>query len=452
MDRNPWVSTLVILLHLTLYVSGEMTPGNVTVHIWEGNVTITWDPPQGNPGDYHYKVQLSNYLDSPGVWENVSHCSLLKTTICNIGYLSEDSNFRARVGLVTSQNTSWSSKRHINIRLSQLYAPIFTLSSTSDSVQVKIHRKQILDELFTNGVQYTVYLWPDGQENQTLTKSDDEVDDGGEMIFISLRSLQVYCVLVKVESTSTAASNISSVQCIKLPLDVTVYICLVSLGLLGIIAFLMLFIYFLRRPQKMPSALKLVVNVWKPMIIKSDQVETVTDKGWIINNADTKKGIEFTEEDKERRGSLDSGVSIERLHLSVSSAKTEEQIGDVQVDSGCGSLKGTEVSGSGRRVTRQFSIHEIHCSGKDEGTEDSGLGLSHHEVSGSLEGEDTGLLSNVVVGDGYRSQSPSSVEVQNDMDSNLAAPSAGYRSGQLLEEEFYTNSKPFKYGGPRGRA
>lgn len=169
------------------------------------------------------------------------------------------------------------------------------------------------------------------------------------------------------------------------------------------------------------------------MVIKSDHVETVTNKGWIVitNNADTKNCIDFTEQDKERRGSLDSGVSIEQLHLSVNSAKTEGQIGDPLMDSGCESLKGTEASGSVRRLTRQFSIHEIHCNGKNEGTEDSGLGLGNHDVSGSLEREDTGLLSKVVVGVGYRSQSPSSVDVQNDMDSNMAALSAGYKSGQV---------------------
>lgn len=173
------------------------------------------------------------------------------------------------------------------------------------------------------------------------------------------------------------------------------------------------------------------MNVWKPMIIKSDHVETVTDKGWIVSTSDTdiKKRIPISEEDKERRESLDSGVSIEQMHLSVSSANTEGQTEDVQVDSGCGSLKGTEISGRVTRVTRQFSMHKIHCSDKNEETEDSGLGLDHHEVSGSQEREDTRLLSKVVVGAGYRSQSPSSVDVQNDMDSNMAAPPAGYRSG-----------------------
>lgn len=173
------------------------------------------------------------------------------------------------------------------------------------------------------------------------------------------------------------------------------------------------------------------------MFVKSDEVETVTEKGWIIiNNQHTKKSVAITEEDKERRESLDSGVSIEQLRLSVSSAKTEGQTEVLQVDSGCESLKGTEVSGSVRRVTRHFSMQELHCSGENEASEDSGLGLGHHELSASLENEDTGLLSEVVVGAGYRTQSPSSVDVLHDMDpadtdSDIAAPSAGYRSGQV---------------------
>lgn len=50
--------------------------------------------------------------------------------------------------------------------LGKLIAPTFSLSYTSYSVHVKIHKKQILDELFAYGVQYTTYLWPNGQENQ----------------------------------------------------------------------------------------------------------------------------------------------------------------------------------------------------------------------------------------------------------------------------------------------
>lgn len=51
---QPSVSTLKWFLCL----SGEIVP-NVTVHILEGNVTVTWDYPQENPGDYLYQVQLS---------------------------------------------------------------------------------------------------------------------------------------------------------------------------------------------------------------------------------------------------------------------------------------------------------------------------------------------------------------------------------------------------------
>lgn len=51
-----------------------------------------------------------------------------------------------------------------------------------------------------------------------MTKSDDDIDDDGEMTFISLQSLQVYCVFVKVESIATDASNSSSVHCIRLPI------------------------------------------------------------------------------------------------------------------------------------------------------------------------------------------------------------------------------------------
>lgn len=62
-------------------------------------------------------------------------------------------------------------------------------------------------------ISYFIFLG-----TQRLTKSDDDIDDNGEMTFMSLQSLKVYCVRVSVESTSTEANNTSSVHCIKLPL------------------------------------------------------------------------------------------------------------------------------------------------------------------------------------------------------------------------------------------
>lgn len=181
------------------------------------------------------------------------------------------------------------------------------------------------------------------------------------------------------------------------------------------------------------------------MTVGSIQVETVTDRGWLlITDRKEEKGFisedktEFTEEEKDRRESLDSGVSMQQLHSPVCNTKGDVQIGNMQEDSGCGSLKGSEGSGSVRRDTGElFSLDEISHEGRNEGREDSGLGLSHREESASLEGEDNGLLSEIVVGDGYRSQSPSSMDVKNEnpgtcnMDANMAAPSCGYRSGQV---------------------
>ncbi|KAL7825085.1 hypothetical protein AOLI_G00322920 [Acnodon oligacanthus] len=444
MDRNRWVSALIVVLSLMCYITGVMMkPENVTVHIWEGNVTVTWDPPEKNPVGCLYQVKILELSEIHEDWRNVPNCSLLKATVCNIGQLPSESVFRVRVGVAMPQgNISWSSKKYINVKNSQLLPPSFNLLSTPFSVQVKVHRKDELQDIFLYGLKYTAYLWPVGQENQTQT--DDDSDDDGEIKFSRLQPWQVYCVRVGVKAES-GPSSISSEECIQLPHDMTLIICFVLAGLLGFVAVLMLFVYcFLRRPRKMPGALKPVVNRWQPMTVGSIEVETVTDKGWLLiterkdEKMQTSEKTELPEEEKDRRESLDSGVGMERLHPSVGNAKTERQTEDVQEDSGCGSLKGAEGSGSVRKASGELlSLDEISHDGRSEGREDSGLGLSHREVSSSLEGEDSGLLSEVVVGDGYRSQSPSSVDMKNetpepcDMDTNVAAPSGGYRSGRV---------------------
>ncbi|KAL6471759.1 hypothetical protein MHYP_G00204090 [Metynnis hypsauchen] len=443
MDSNRWVSALIVL-NLMYYISGVMMkPENVTVHIWEGNVTVTWDPPEKNPVGCFYQVKIFELSARYEEWKDVPNCSLLKATVCNVGQLPSESMFRVQVGVVMPQgNISWSAKKYINVKKSQLLPPSFNLLSTPFSLQVKVHRKDELKNIFPYGLKYTAYLWPVGQENQTQTVDDS--DDDGEIQFNLLQPWQVYCVRVGVKSES-GPSSISSEECIQLPHDMTLIICFVFSGLLGFVAVLMLFVYcFLRRPRKMPGALKPVVNRWQPMTVGSIEVETVTDKGWLLitekkeEKLQISEKIEFTEEEKDRRESLDSGVSMEQLHPSVSNTRTEIQTEEIQEDSGCGSLKGAEGSGSVRKASGELlSLDEISHDSRSEGREDSGLGLSHREVSSSLEGEDSGLLSDVVVGDGYRSQSPSSVDMKNetpepcDMDTNVAAPSGGYRSGQV---------------------
>ncbi|XP_026869177.2 interleukin-10 receptor subunit alpha isoform X2 [Electrophorus electricus] len=431
MDKNPWISMLLILLQLTLYISVE------------GNVTVTWNPPQTNPLGWLYQVQWSEYTIHPAQWIIVPQCSLLQTTTCNIGMITNNAQLQVRVGiLMPEKNFSWSTKKLINIKRSQLLAPSFTLSSTSHSVQVKVHKKQWLYEIFPYGLQYTAYLWPDGQENQTLIRTDDS--DDGEMKFNYLQTWHVYCVRVKVESASTDASNISSESCIQLPLDTTLIIYFAFLGALGSAGFLMIFVCFIRRPGKMPASLKPVVHSWSPMIVGLDKVETVTDKGWLLiaNKTEIKRQMSeekhaVTEEEKERRESLDSGVSMELSHPSALNASTGGQMGDTQVDSGCGSLKGPEGSGNvGAATAELLSLDERSRQDRTERKEDSGLGLAPHEASGCLDREDIELLSGVGVRGGYRSQSPASVDILNErtdpceMDTNMAAPSGGYRSGQ----------------------
>ncbi|XP_066539459.1 interleukin-10 receptor subunit alpha [Hoplias malabaricus] len=439
MERNPWVTALVVLLNLMLYISDVMMkPQNVIVHIWEGNVTVTWDPPQESPVGNFYVVQLSDYSVTPNVWHNVSNCNQLTGTTCNIGKLPPDSQFHVKIGVMHRGSYSWSIRRMINIKRSQLLPPSFSLLSTPFSVVVRVQRKN-LDNIFPYGLVYTVHLWPEGKENQT--QYDDDADENDEMKFSSLQPLQVYCVLVEVK-TESGVSNTSPKQCIKLPIDITLIICFVFLGLLGFASVLIFFVCcFLKRPRKMPAALKPIVNRWQPMIVGSVHVETVIEKGWLlftnkeeVNIPVSDEKTAFTEKEKDWRESMDSGVSMEQINSSISNTRTDGQIGEIQEDSGCGSLKGTEGSGSISRTKGELqSLDEIHHGGKSEGREDSGLGLNHQGVSSSLEGGESGLLSEVIFGDGYRSQSPSSVDMNNETcDMDMAAPSGGYRSGRVV--------------------
>lgn len=433
MDRNNWVLTLVLFLHLIYNTSGEI-PINVSVHMWEGNVTVTWVPPQENPVGCLYQVQLSD-TDYPGVWVNVSHCTLLKETICNIGHMSTLVKFDVRVGILMNQHDiSWSYSKANNIRDSQLLAPTFSLSSTSSSVQINVHLKQGLEELFPYGLQYIAYLWQEGQENKTLMKTEEDTE---EIIFSSLQYLQVYCVRVKVESVATIASNNSPVQCIKLPLDPVILIsCLLILGFLGFSAVLLTIVHLFKHQREMPNALKLTLKGWRPMILGPVEVETVTDKGWFLINQNAKPEMQTSEEkdefedDKERRESLDSGVSMEQIHLSNNSSMTEGQLGDLLVDSGCGSLKETDGC---ERAGKNTAKTKMKPAVRSEGEDDSGLGLSHHEADSS-ERYDCGLLSEVVVGDGYRSQSPSNVDEVSKargMEMHTAVLSCGYRVDRI---------------------
>lgn len=177
------------------------------------------------------------------------------------------------------------------------------------------------------------------------------------------------------------------------------------------------------------------------MNIGSVHVETITDKGWLLmsNKTDEKTNAPenttlFPEEDKERRESTDSGVSVGPQDSMKHRGSDTQTVHD---DSGCGSLTGSEDGG--RRSLEELPSLDggVTGSGGERG-EDSGLGMGNRDGSDSLKEADSGLLCEVVVvGDGYRSQSPSADEIT--VDSNMV-PSGGYRSGHVtcLCSEFET--------------
>lgn len=185
---------------------------------------------------------------------------------------------------------------------------------------------------------------------------------------------------------------------------------------------------------------KLAVNGWLPMNVGQTEVESVTQKGWLLNSnkiAEKTKAFdeieELSEDEKERRESTDSGVSIGQQDSIKNRPQREE-------DSGCGSLTGTEDSlSSGRRSLEELPFLDGGGNSSSvEGTrEDSGLGIQTQDISDKPKPMHDDLLSEIVViGDGYRSQSPSAeaeteTTIQCDEDANMVSRINGYRSGQV---------------------
>lgn len=443
MDCISWISFLVALINVPVTIAGEPLELNMTLDIWEGNVTVLWDPPEGAPVYALYQVNTARYSRTTE-WDIVSECNMTTETRCELGSFLGKPEMKIKIGLFDgNDNFSWSAARRIRLYNSKLLAPEFELSSSPNTVKVKIYRKPFLNELFNYGSVYSVMLYPKGQEHQVLTLIDD--DEDGEVEFTSLTIWQVYCVNVKVEMTSSEVRNTSLPRCIYPSADASLVISMAVIGVVGVMSFFMFAVcFFLRRPGKMPAVLKSAVNGWNPMNVGLIQVETVTDKGWLLtSNKITGKSKAFDEnkelleEDTERRESTDSGVSVGQQH-SIKNRGTDGLTG--QEDSGCGSLTGTEDSlSSGRRSLEElpFLDGEVNISNESERKEDSGLGMGNQDDSDNLKGTDGDFLSEIVIaGDGYRSQSPSAdaeseVTIPCDVDANLASPSSGYRSGHV---------------------
>ncbi|XP_056118460.1 interleukin-10 receptor subunit alpha [Rhinichthys klamathensis goyatoka] len=439
MDWISWISFLVTLMHFPVYIASKV----LDFDIWEGNVTALWDPPEGAPIHAVYQVQQAPYFGhNSSKWDIVPECNMTTETRCELGNLLFKPEMKIKVELQGNGNFSWSAVRRIRLYLSKLLAPEFDLSSTANMVKVKIHRKPFLQELFNNGPSYSAILYPKGQESQAITVSDDD-DEDGEVEFTSLPLWQEYCVHVKVEMISSDVSNTSLPRCIYPSADMSMVIYMAVIGVVGVMTFFIFVVcFFLRRPGKMPAVLKSAVNGWHPMHVGLIQVETVTDKGWVVNTmAEKSKAFyedeELSEDDKERRESTDSGVSVGQQN-SLKNRGTDGHTGDE--DSGCGSLTGTDDSGlsGGRRRSLEelpFLDGGVNSSNSKR-KDDSGLGMVNKDDSDNLQGADGDLSEIVVGGDGYRSQSPSAdaeskATVPYDVDTKMASPSSGYRSGHV---------------------
>lgn len=179
---------------------------------------------------------------------------------------------------------------------------------------------------------------------------------------------------------------------------------------------------------------------WHPLSVPEETMEVVTDRGWFLSSYWTEAdnslklpvrndtGLEDSKEDN-RKTSFDSGLSIE-----VDSAtESEEKPPARQEDSGCGSMGGSESSSDSQM---NYPLQE-EMMDTDEGRkqEDSGMGMSCHLDSSSLEGQDSQPLMKTVSVGNYRKQSPSEVQIQVGDSEDIPACSilaerlGGYRAG-----------------------
>ncbi|KAG7470827.1 hypothetical protein MATL_G00117920 [Megalops atlanticus] len=440
MDYRSWICTLVLLLFFSPWEYGAghslADTSNVTVVMWEGEVTLTWVPPVGAPTSAHYQVATAKYTRASLKWTVVPGCEFTLQNSCNLTDIITNIKhyYVAEVQLATKQNTSqWKSRsQRFSRKDSQLRPPVLTLSVSPTSVKVRVPRTPALRAVFGHGLQYFYYLRENGKDKEwNIAVKWEEYKDGrtieGNEEFKHLQWGQMYCVRAMVKSDfGIAVSQMSSEQCVILPEPdwyrpmVWTFI---TLSAVAALASLVQLCSFLKRPEKLPSTLKSPGSNWRPLSLNEVPVEVVTDKGWLLLGRKTEgKGGEMAEkmrmaekeEGEERRGSMDSGVSMDQ----PSSEKDgEEGVMRQREDSGCGSLGESDGNSSNiRGVSGKLPLlggkNTRHGTQQKEG---SGMGVGcQYSGAQSMEGEDCEHPPEVevVMGDGYRCQRPSFVVIQ----------------------------------------
>ncbi|KAM4628330.1 interleukin-10 receptor subunit alpha [Polymixia lowei] len=465
MDRSYKMSILVFLMISTNCVSGLdiPQPDNLLVNMLDGEVIAFWDLPKDAPSNVQYNVQMAKYgLD----WANVTSCKRISVTYCDLTNHIRDYSFvyKVRVQLVTGEGTSeWTIIKKFYPNKSELQPPSFTLLATSSTLTVKVHKKPILKKIFPFGMIYTIYLEKRGEDNETITvylkdQLEEDEEQQGTKMFDSLRWGREYCVSLRVQgSGAVVPSNISPEQCLLLPEQEWYIIAVSSLSILVVMAVLAVLLTvlccFLRRPEKTPVSLKSPASGWSPLSVREGPMEVVTDKGWflylskpevkrwIAEDTMTKQAMVNMEERQEERTSMDSGVSMESNSVANNGGSDVVR----QDDSGFESVAGSESSASCRSNAEEHPLQEGRANTDvARKREDSGVGLGCPlACSGSLDGQNSGLLPETVsiAGDNYRSQSCSAVQLNPcggeetykqmliDPDTVLANVVTGYRAG-----------------------
>ncbi|XP_078102307.1 interleukin-10 receptor subunit alpha isoform X2 [Sander vitreus] len=452
MDMSNKTPILVFLIIYINCMSGQNVPkpDDLQVNILDGEVIALWKRPVDAPSNSQYNVQMGKYT---GNWAIVDSCKGINQTYCDLSSLVDDyrAGYKVKVQLVAGNDTSlWTTKK-ILPNTSKFQPPSFTLWATSSTLTVYVHPKPILKKMFPFGLTYTIYLEETGQnkKNTTAYLEDDEEKDQRTKSFSSLRWGKEYCVSIKVEGNGAESTNsVSPKQCLRLPEQEWFIIAVSSLSILGVLAIIVIIatiiLYYLKRPEKTPAALKSLVSGWLPISVGEGTVEVVTDKGWFLSSYRTPVKecvkdpvthvtVKENNDEEDRRTSLDSGVGME----SNSATNTGGSPPMTHEDSGCGSLGGQESSTS---CQTDYPLQDER-TGTDitRKREDSGVGLACQLDSSSiiLDGQDSGSLK--VAGSNYRSQSRSVVQIhvcddeeefkQTLPDLVLAEVVTGYRAG-----------------------
>ncbi|XP_075997789.1 interleukin-10 receptor subunit alpha [Genypterus blacodes] len=439
MDVSNKTPVLFFLILFTTYGSGVDVAklNSLVVNILDGQVIAHWDAPADAPATPQYNVEMAKYNNGEE-WAMVASCSSITATYCDLTNLITDYSaaYKVRVQLAAGEDWSpWRLVRRFLPNKSELQPPSFTLWATSSTLTVAVHQKPILRKLFPFGFTYTIYLEERGREEKTTTAYLKDGDDQSTKTFDSLHWGKEYCVSIMVEGNGAlSTSAVTPPQCLLLPEQEWFLIAMVSLSVLGVTAFaavmLIILYFYLKRPEKMPVALKSPQTHWVPLFVEEGLMEVVTDKAWLLSRPEVTKCKEpLTPEDTEgkddeqecRRPSMDSGVGMEPNRGSPPPR---------QEDSGCGSMgdSGSSNSCDSQRVEPPLldgrtDILETRMRG------DSGLGLGCQlDCSVNLDGPE---------GDGggnYRSQSASPVQSEQVFkpvltDSLLTDVVTGYRAG-----------------------